>query len=95
MTERAAGGRLVRSAQVVEAAFGADERALLHLRTGRYHVLNAVGARIWELLAVPADIDALCAALADEYAVASDTCRHDVRTYLDRLVAEDLIEAVP
>jgi hypothetical protein len=95
MTDGGTRGRLMRAAQVVEAPFGADERALLHLETSRYHVLNAVGTRIWELLATPTDIDTLCATLAGEYDISPQACRQDVQVYLDRLLAEHLVVRAP
>lgn len=87
--------RLARSPEVVEANFGPDERALLHLGTSRYHVLNPVAARVWELLEAPHDLDALCVVLAAEYAVSPDACRADVQTYLGQLLGEDLVVQAP
>lgn len=81
----------VRSNQVVEAEFGAAERALLHLDTSRYHVLNPIGARIWDLLNSAATLDELCAALCAEYVVTPEACRREVETYLDLLLAEGLV----
>jgi hypothetical protein len=45
-----------------------------------------VGARIWELIDTRQDVDAVCAQLQTEYAVAPDVCRAGVDAFLNELV---------
>lgn len=52
-----------------------------------YHSLDAVGARIWELLAEPRTTDELVATLCREYEVAPEQCRADVTPFLERMVS--------
>ena len=40
--------------------------------------ITEVGARIWELIQTPQDVDAVCAQLRTEYAIAPDACRAEV-----------------
>ena len=40
----------VRNPQVVHSRLAGGESVLLHLDTGAYHELNAVGTAIWDLL---------------------------------------------
>ena len=86
--------RWKRVANVVQAEMAPEQAALLHLGTGQYHALNAVGTRIWALLQLPRTLDALCAALCLEYDVDPERCADEVATYLDVLHAARLIEAV-
>ena len=86
--------RWKRVANVVQAEMAPEQAALLHLGTGQYHALNAVGTRIWALLQLPRTLDELCAALCMEYDVDPERCTDEVATYLDVLHAARLIEAV-
>ena len=58
---------------------------------GSYFALGDVGSRVWELLETPRSIDGLCAALLAEFAVEEDTCRSDVRTFVEQLRAAELV----
>jgi hypothetical protein len=57
-----------------------------------YFGLNAVGARVWELLKSHTDFDTLCAALAAEYPDAPlEMIRADVRELLQELTEHGLV----
>jgi hypothetical protein len=64
---------------------------MLDPRGSRYFALDAIGRRIWDLLAQPRQIDALCRTLTDEFAVEPETCRGDVLAFLEHLSDAELV----
>jgi hypothetical protein len=62
----------------------AGEAVLLDLASGTYFGLDEVGTRIWQLLAEHVWVEAVVAALLDEYDVEEARVRAD----LDRLIRE-------
>jgi len=58
-----------------------------------YHALDRVGARVWALLAEPATIDALVAALQEEFDVSDGQCRADVEPFLTKMTAIGILTA--
>jgi hypothetical protein len=69
-----------------------DEIVALNLDTGASYGLNAVGARIWKLIAKPTRVAEMCAGLVAEYAVEPSTCEREVLDLLGKLQAESLLE---
>jgi len=63
-----------------------DELVMMSARKPDYIGLSEVGARIWELIETPQDVDAVCARLLDEYDVAPEICRAEVGAFLNELV---------
>lgn len=63
-----------------------DELVMMSAEKGNYIGLSEVGARIWELMATPQDVEALCARLQDEFEVEPDVCRSEVETFVNELV---------
>ena len=51
------------------AAKVGDELVMMSAEKGNYIGLSEVGARIWELIETPQDVDAVCAQLQDEFEV--------------------------
>jgi len=69
------------------AAKVGDELVMMSATTGRYLGLNDVGARVWDLLETPCDVDALCARLEQEYEVAPEVCRAEIDAFVTELIA--------
>ena len=69
-----------------------QEVVILNLRTGVYHGLNAVGARIWNLLQEPMIVNDIKDMLVYEYDVEPDCCESDLLGLLQKLADEGLIE---
>ena len=65
-----------------------DELVMMSAGQGHYIGLSEVGARIWELIAEPMQLDDLCAQLRREFEVTPQTCRAEVRAFLDDLAAQ-------
>lgn len=87
-------GRLVRPIHVMSATRG-GETVLLDPVRGRYHTLNDVGARVWELLADGTTLEAIVATIRSEYDVPRvggvDPVEQDVTTLLRHLRAAGLL----
>lgn len=72
----------------------ADEAVLLSMQTGEYYGLNPVGASIWRLIQQPRTVAGLVVALMDEYdGVTADECRGEVLSFLEEMIALELVEA--
>jgi len=60
-------------------AYRVDDSVIFLDREGGYcYSLNRTGARIWDLLAEPSSVDAICKSLCAEFAVDRQTCEDDV-----------------
>src|SRR5215204_3614029 len=69
-----------------------EEVAILDLKAGVYYGLDAVGARIWDLIQKPRTVNGIQDALLEEYDVDPERCERDLIALLQRLAAEGLIE---
>ncbi len=81
---------LRRTDGLLSAAVG-EELMMMDATQGKYFNLNGVGARIWELLAVPTSLEALVTALTAEYDVEADTARQEVEKFLTDLRQRGLL----
>jgi hypothetical protein len=63
----------------------------MSIEQGACYGLNAVGTRIWELLAEPRSIADLCERLTDEYDVEAADCLEGVIELAENLRAEGLV----
>ena len=77
------------------AAKVGDELVMMSAEQGNYIGLSETGARIWELIETPQEIDAVCARLQEEYDVAPEECRAAVETFLKELVKHGAIALDP
>lgn len=72
------------------------ELVLMHLATGTYFGLNAVGARIWELTEdQPRSVAELRDAIAEEFDAPAETVEADVLALAAELAEHDLIAVEP
>lgn len=71
-----------------------DEAVLYHPTKEVYYGLNAVGARVWELLPTCPSYGSLCSELSIEYPDAPSTViSHDVAELLDEFLSNDLVKS--
>ncbi len=77
------------------AAKVGDELVMMSAEKGNYIGLSEVGARIWELIESPQDLDAVCAKLENEFEVTPEVCRAEVETFLSELVSHGAITLDP
>ena len=69
----------------------AGEVVLLNLATGTYFGLDAVGTRIWHLIAEHGSKETVIDALLAEYEVADDQLRRDLDDLIGRLREQGLL----
>lgn len=72
-----------------------DELMMMNAALGSYIGLDAVGARIWDLLDEERDADAICARLLAEFEVEEAQCRTEVAAFLDELESHKAITRSP
>lgn len=77
------------------AAKVGDELVMMSAEKGNYIGMSEVGARIWELIETPQEVEVVCARLQQEYEVAPDTCRSEVESFLNELVKHGAVAFDP
>jgi hypothetical protein len=70
------------------------ESVLLQLDSGEYFGLDEVGTRVWQLITELGDLQAVEAAMCDEYLVEPAHVSHDVRALVGELLNRHLLEVV-
>jgi hypothetical protein len=69
-----------------------EEVAILHIESGKYFALNAVGARVWELVADGSTVDEILAAMLGEFDIDAERCERDLTQLLLELEERRLVE---
>ncbi|WP_404366776.1 PqqD family peptide modification chaperone [Sphingomonas sp. MMS24-J45] len=69
-----------------------DEIVMMSAEQGKYIGLNDVGARVWELIETPQTIDALVAALLEEFDVTPEVCHDEVTAFIEKLRENNAVE---
>ncbi len=69
-----------------------EEAVLLDLKTRRYYSLNETGATIWQGLQAGHDVSRIADALVEAFEIDREAALHHVRTFLDRLVEDGLVQ---
>jgi hypothetical protein len=77
------------------AAKVGGELVMMSAEKGNYIGLSEIGARIWELIETPQEVDVICRKLEEEFDVSPDVCRADVDMFLDELVKHGAIALDP
>jgi len=68
------------------------ESVLLNLKSESYFGLDQVGTRMWTLLTTSDSIQSAFEALLDEYDVGADKLRKDIQEFIEKLIANGLVE---
>jgi hypothetical protein len=84
---------LRRNDDMLYAPVGAEGAAMMSLTAGKYYGLNAVAARIWELLAHPMTVAQLCAQVCDEFEVDPQPCETAVIKFANEIVDNGIVDA--
>jgi hypothetical protein len=84
---------VVLSDEQVSTSLG-QETVILGMEDGVYYGLDAVGARVWALLATPHRVSELVRAVVGEFDVTSEQCERDVLALLDELSERRLVREV-
>lgn len=77
------------------SSYVAGEAVILNLKTGTYHSLNSVGARIWQLIQEPQMMRDILNTIVTEYDVEISVCERDLQELLNQLESAHLIEISP
>ena len=72
----------------------AGETVLMNTATGDYFGINAVGTKIWNLLAQPVSTDFLVESLVETYDITTEQCRIEVKQFLQNLESRKLVVLV-
>ena len=78
-------------AQVMAREVG-GETVILNLESGIYFGLDAVGARIWQLLCEHKTLNEVCDAIVEMYDVTREDIERDLLSLVEALRAQKLIE---
>jgi len=84
---------VVASDDQVSTALG-DETVILGMGDGVYYGLDAVGTRLWALLATPRRVSQLVDTITGEFDVTTEQCERDVLALLDELAKRRLVREV-
>lgn len=85
--------RVVRSDEFITSTVD-NELVMMSLEKGTYYGLDAIGSQIWENIATPITIEALCQKLVAQFEVNPEECQTDVLTFLNELHQEDMVHEV-
>ncbi|MGB3757354.1 MAG: PqqD family peptide modification chaperone [Rivularia sp. (in: cyanobacteria)] len=91
MREIAESSIVVATEEQISSDLG-GESVILNMKTGVYHGLNEVGARVWDLIEKPKAVKDIKQVLLDEYEVEPDVCTDDLFLLLNNLKTAGLIE---
>jgi hypothetical protein len=84
---------LSRNGDILYTVVDADEAVMLNVTAGKYYALNAVAARIWELLEQPMTVGQLCAQICEEFEVDKQTCATAVLKFADDFLENGIVHA--
>jgi Coenzyme PQQ synthesis protein D (PqqD) len=82
-----------RNGDVLYAPVNTDEAVMLSIDAGKYYGLNAVAARIWEMLEQPMTLAQVCAQICEEFEVDMPTCEATVLKFADELLENGIVHA--
>jgi hypothetical protein len=82
---------VVASKDQLASAIG-GETVILGLSAGRYYGVDAVGARIWQLIQEPTEIADVRRTIVSEYAVDPERCEADLLKLLQQMIDAGLVE---
>jgi len=85
--------RVVRSNEPVSAAAG-DSLMMFSVERGSYYGLNEVATAIWQRIAKPVGVGALCDDLQGSFEVAPERCQAEVVAFLEKLEKKGLVRIV-
>jgi len=71
-----------------------DEIVLLNPERDNYIGLDAIGRAVWDLLAEPSPVEALCRRLSEDFDATPEQIATDVIAFLDELVDEGIVHVV-
>ena len=92
MKKQLSGSSVIRAVTDQVSCDVGDEAVILHLKSGEYFGLDAVGARVWNLIQEPRTVNDIQDVLLDEYDVERERCERDLLDLLNKMAEKGLIE---
>lgn len=86
--------RIRRNPRAVHRPLG-EGGVLLHLESGQYHGVNAVGLVVWELLERPLTLDELVAGVCERFDGTPAGVAADVAAFVESLSRRGLVSSEP
>jgi hypothetical protein len=83
--------KLSRNDDVLYTAVDTEEAVMLNVAAGKYYALNAVAARIWELLEQPMTVAQVCGHICEEFEVDKETCEAAVLKFADEFLENGIV----
>jgi hypothetical protein len=83
--------KVSRSGDILFAQVGPDEAVVLSVEQGCYYGLNAVAARICELIDTPVTIAQLSARICEEFEIDAQTAEAEVVKFVNTLAANGIV----
>ena len=71
-----------------------DELLAIDAQAGYCYSLNETAGRVWELIATPMPVSAVCALLRQEFAVDEATCLRETVALLQALCDAELVKVI-
>ena len=84
---------LTRNDDVFYAPLDTEEAVILNVAAGKYYGLNALAARIWDLLEHPMTLAQLSSQICEEFEVDRRTCEAAVLTFADEIIDNGIVHA--
>ena len=84
---------VVRSEELVSSDLD-GETVLMSVQNGKYYGMDAIGSRIWVLIAQPILVSELCDTLLEEFDVVREQCEQDVLAFLNQLAKDNLAKVI-
>lgn len=81
---------IVKRDDQMEASIG-SETLVMRVDSGYYYSVDETGQAIWAAIEGPTPVNAIVEALLDQYDVEQETCETETLTFLNDLLAQNLI----
>lgn len=69
-----------------------EEKVMFSINNGKYYNLGEIGAKIWDAIKEPMELNEIVKSLMSVYQVEQKVCEEQVLSFLDHLYEEGLIE---
>jgi Coenzyme PQQ synthesis protein D (PqqD) len=90
MNEVTLQSRIARNDDIVSGQID-DEFIMMSIESGKYHLMNATGSRIWALLDKPRTVAELCAILTSEFKITPAVCQKEVMDFVTQLISRKIV----
>ena len=86
--------RAIQGEKIVITKHDVPKAVMLSIENGKYYGLDGVGTDIWNLVVEPRSVAEICEKLLERYDVDAETCRGEVTSFLETLIADGSVVVV-